>query len=132
MSHQGTNMKKDESVNVFGDPLEMCGDQPMTGYYRDSYCNTCNEDTGSHTVCAEMTQLFLDYSKAKGNDLSTPAPQFGFAGLNAGDSWCLCAARWFEAYESGAAPLVYLDRTHQRALDIIPLETLEKFAVGSQ
>lgn len=122
-------MKKDESINVYGDPLEMCGDQPMTGYYRDSYCNTCNEDLGSHTVCAEITTLFLEYSKAKGNDLSTPAPQFGFAGLKAGDAWCLCAARWNEAYESGAAPLVYLDRTHKRALEIIPLDTLKKFAV---
>ncbi len=125
-------MKKDESINVYGDPLEMCGDQPMTGYYRDSYCNTCNEDLGSHTVCAEITTLFLEYSKAKGNDLSTPAPQFGFAGLKAGDAWCLCAARWNEAYESGAAPLVYLDRTHKRALEIIPLDTLKKFAVDSQ
>ncbi len=122
-------MKKEESINVYGDPLEMCGDQPMTGYYRDSYCNTCNEDLGSHTVCAEITTLFLEYSKAKGNDLSTPAPQFGFAGLKAGDAWCLCAARWNEAYESGAAPLVYLDRTHKRALEIIPLDTLKKFAV---
>ena len=125
-------MKKDESINVYGDPLEMCGDQPMTGYYRDSYCNTCNEDLGSHTVCAEITTLFLEYSKAKGNDLSTPAPQFGFAGLKAGDAWCLCAARWNEAYESGAAPLIYLDRTHKRALEIIPLDTLKKFAVVSQ
>ena len=125
-------MKKDESINVYGDPLEMCGDQPMTGYYRDSYCNTCNEDLGSHTVCAEITTLFLEYSKAKGNDLSTPAPQFGFAGLKEGDAWCLCAARWNEAYESGAAPLVYLDRTHKRALEIIPLDTLKKFAVDLQ
>jgi len=122
-------MKKDESINVLGDPLEMCGDQPMTGYYRDSYCNTCDEDFGSHTVCAEITQLFLDYSKAKGNDLSTPAPQFGFEGLKEGDSWCLCASRWLEAYESGAAPLVYLQRTHERALEIIPLATLQKFSV---
>ena len=125
-------MKKDESINVYGDPLEMCGDLPMTGFYRDSYCNTCNEDIGSHTVCTEITQLFLDYSKAKGNDLSTPAPQFGFQGLKPGDAWCLCASRWHEAYESGAAPLVYLDRTHQRALEIIPLDTLKKYAVDLQ
>lgn len=125
-------MKKDESINVYGDSLEMCGDQPMTGFYRDSYCNTCNEDMGSHTVCAEMTSLFLEYSKAKGNDLSTPAPQYGFEGLKAGDVWCLCASRWFEAYESGAAPLVFLDRTHQRALEIIPLDILKKYSVGAQ
>lgn len=122
-------MKKEESVNVFGEPLDMCGDMPMTGYYRDSYCNTCAEDQGSHTVCAQITQLFLDFSKAKGNDLSTPMPQYGFEGLKEGDAWCLCAARWLEAYESGAAPLVYVKRTHQRALDIIPLDTLNKFAV---
>lgn len=122
-------MKKDESINLFGEPLEMCGDQPMTGYYRDSYCNTCSEDLGSHTVCTEITTLFLEYSKAKGNDLSTPAPQFGFAGLKAGDAWCLCASRWHEAYENGAAPLVYLERTHQRALEIIPLDILKNFAV---
>lgn len=122
-------MKKEESVNVLGQALEMCGDQPMTGYYRDSYCNTCAEDLGSHTVCAQMTQLFLDFSKAKGNDLSTPMPQFGFDGLKEGDAWCLCAGRWLEAYESGAAPLVYIQRTHTRALDIIPLDTLKKFAV---
>jgi len=121
-------MKKDESINVFGDPLEMCGDQPMTGYYRDSYCNTCSEDFGSHTVCAEITQLFLDFSKAKGNDLSTPAPQYGFEGLKEGDTWCLCASRWLEAYESGAAPMVKLQRTHQRALEIVPLDTLKLFA----
>lgn len=122
-------MKKEESVNVLGEPLEMCGDMPMTGYYRDSFCNTCAEDLGSHTVCAQMTQLFLDFSKAKGNDLSTPMPQFGFEGLKEGDAWCLCAGRWLEAYESGAAPLVYIQRTHTRALDIIPLEALKKFAV---
>ena len=122
-------MKKEESVNILGEPLEMCGDQPMTGYYRDSYCNTCAEDLGSHTVCVQMTQLFLDFSKAKGNDLSTPVPQFGFEGLKEGDAWCLCAGRWFEAYESGAAPLVYAQRTHTRALDIIPLDVLKKFAV---
>ncbi len=122
-------MKKEESINVFGEPLEMCGDMPMTGYYRDSYCNTCAEDLGSHTVCAQITQLFLDFSKAKGNDLSTPMPQYGFEGLKEGDTWCLCAARWHEAYESGAAPLVHVKRTHQRALDIIPLDILNKFAV---
>jgi len=121
-------MQKDESINVFGKPLEMCGDMPMTGFYRDSYCNTCADDIGSHTVCTEITSLFLDFSKAKGNDLSTPAPQFGFAGLKAGDSWCLCASRWLEAYEAGAAPRVHLDRTHKRALDIIPLELLEQFS----
>ena len=121
-------MEKDESVSVLGEPLDMCGDKPMTGFYRDSYCNTCDEDVGSHTVCVETSKLFLDYSKAKGNDLSTPAPQFGFAGLSAGDSWCLCAARWLEAYNDGAAPRVFLSRTHQRALEIIPLAILKQYA----
>ncbi len=121
-------MQKDESVSVLGEPLDMCGDNPMTGFYRDSYCNTCDEDIGSHTVCIETSKLFLDYSKAKGNDLSTPAPQFGFAGLTPGDSWCLCAARWLEAYNDGAAPRVFLNRTHQRALEIIPLDILKQYA----
>lgn len=121
-------MQKDESVSVLGEPLDMCGDMPMTGFYRDSYCNTCDEDVGSHTVCVETSKLFLDYSKAKGNDLSTPAPQFGFAGLSPGDSWCLCAARWLEAYNDGAAPRVFLSRTHKRALEIIPLEILKQYA----
>jgi hypothetical protein len=122
-------MQKNESVSVLGEPLEMCGDDPMTGFYRDSYCNTCDEDIGSHTVCVDVHNLFLEYSKAKGNDLSTPAPQFGFEGLQAGDCWCLCAARWLEAYEDGAAPRVYLNRTHKRALEIVPFEILKKYAV---
>ena len=121
-------MEKDESLSVLGEPLDMCGDNPMTGFYRDSYCNTCDEDVGSHTVCVEISKLFLEYSKAKGNDLSTPAPQFGFAGLTPGDSWCLCAARWLEAYNDGAAPRVFLNRTHKRALEIIPLDILKQYA----
>ena len=121
-------MQKDESVSVLGEALDMCGDQPMTGFYRDSYCNTCDEDVGSHTVCVEISKLFLEYSKAKGNDLSTPVPQFGFAGLSAGNSWCLCAARWLEAYNDGAAPRVFLNRTHKRALEIIPLDILKQYA----
>ena len=121
-------MEKDESLSVLGEPLDMCGDNPMTGFYRDSYCNTCDEDVGSHTVCVEISKLFLEYSKAKGNDLSTPAPQFGFAGLTPGDRWCLCAARWLEAYNDGAAPRVFLNRTHKRALEIIPLDILKQYA----
>ncbi len=121
-------MEKDESVSVLGEPLDMCGDNPMTGFYRDSYCNTCDEDVGSHTVCVEISKLFLEYSKAKGNDLSTPVPQFGFAGLSKGSSWCLCAARWLEAYNDGAAPRVFLNRTHKRALEIIPLDILKQYA----
>ncbi len=122
-------MQKDESISVLGEPLDRCGDQPVTGFFRDSYCNTCNEDVGSHTVCVEISKLFLEYSKAKGNDLSTPMPQYGFTGLVAGDTWCLCASRWLEAYNDGAAPRVFLKRTHQRALDIILLETLKQYAI---
>jgi len=118
-----------ESVNVLGEPLVVCGEDPVTGFFRDSKCNTCEEDVGSHTVCVETTQAFLDYSRSKGNDLSTPMPQFGFDGLHPGDSWCLCAARWLEAYRDDMAPRVYLMRTHIRALEIVPLELLKQYAV---
>ncbi|MDJ0655139.1 MAG: DUF2237 domain-containing protein [Xanthomonadales bacterium] len=121
-------MTKYESVNVLGDPLRGCSDDPVTGYFRDGSCNTCQEDAGSHTVCAEMTAEFLKFSRSRGNDLSTPRPEFGFPGLKPGDRWCLCAARWLEAYQAGAAPRVHLTRTHIRALDIVPLATLREFA----
>jgi len=121
-------MIKDESISVLGEPLELCGDNPVTGFFRDSHCNTCEEDHGSHTVCIQASKVFLAYSKEKGNDLSTPMPQYGFEGLKAGDGWCLCAARWLEAYEDDAAPRVFLSRTHQRALEIVPLDLLKKFA----
>lgn len=117
------------SVNVFDEPLIPCGQDPITGYFRDGCCNTCAEDTGSHTVCAEMTAEFLAFSKYLGNDLSTPRPEFGFVGLKPGDSWCLCASRWLQAFENDAAPRVFLTKTHKRALDIVPLETLLPFAV---
>lgn len=117
------------SVNVFGEPLIPCGMDPVTGYFRDGCCNTCDEDAGSHTVCAVMTAEFLAFSKYLGNDLSTPRPEFGFAGLKPGDAWCLCAARWLEAWDNEAAPKVYLTRTHQKALDIVPLAKLKSFAL---
>ena len=123
------SVKMDESVNVLGEPLVQCGDNPMTGFFRDGKCNTCDEDFGSHTVCIEATREFLDFSLSKGNDLSTPMPQFDFPGLRPGDSWCLCAARWLEAHEQGKAPRVYLTRTHRRALEIVPLELLREFAI---
>lgn len=122
-------MKMDESVNVFDEPLVACGERPVTGFFRDSMCNTCEEDVGSHTVCIEATGAFLEYSRFKGNDLSTPVPEFGFEGLRPGDTWCLCAARWLEAYEENMAPRVFLTRTHKRALEIVPLELLKNFAV---
>ena len=118
-----------ESINVFGEPLAMCGDASVTGFYRDGKCNTCDEDVGSHTVCIEASKEFLEYSRFKGNDLSTPIPEFGFKGLKPGDSWCLCAARWLEAYEGNMAPRVHLSKTHVRALDIVPMELLKKYAV---
>ena len=119
----------DESLNVFGEPLEDCSHNPLTGFFRDGCCNTGTQDVGSHTVCVEVTGEFLEFSRQRGNDLSTPRPEFGFPGLNPGDRWCLCAARWLEAQEAKAAPRVWLTRTHQRALEIVPLELLREFAV---
>jgi len=121
-------MSMDESVNVLGEPLDVCGEQPLTGFYRDGNCNTCNKDVGSHTVCIEATSEFLEYSRFKGNDLSTPAPEFDFSGVKPGNSWCLCAARWLEAHEDKMAPRIYLLRTHKRALEIVPFELLKKYA----
>ena len=122
-------MKMDESLNVFGTALEICGDNPVTGYYRDGKCNTCTDDGGSHTVCIETSQAFLEYSRFRGNDLSTPMPEFNFEGLTPGDSWCLCAERWLEAEQNGMAPRVHLTRTHMKALEIIPIDLLKKYAV---
>jgi uncharacterized protein (DUF2237 family) len=117
-----------ESLNVYGEPLESCGADPITGFFRDGCCNTSDEDFGSHTVCVELTREFLDFSRASGNDLSTPHPEFDFPGLRPGDSWCLCAARWLEAFEAAAAPRVHLTRTHLRALEIVPLDKLRTYA----
>jgi uncharacterized protein (DUF2237 family) len=122
-------MKIDKSINVFGESLKVCGENPMTGFYRDGKCNTCNNDAGSHTVCIEISQEFLEYSRFKGNDLSTPRPEFDFKGLKPGDSWCVCASRWLEAVASNMAPRVHLQRTHIKALNIVPIEILKKYAV---
>ncbi len=116
------------SRNVFGEELEPCGRDPVTGFYRDGRCATGHEDTGIHTVCAEVTQKFLDYSLAQGNDLVTPMEAFGFPGLKPGDRWCLCAGRWVEAYRAGVAPGVYLRATHEETLAIIPLDVLQAHA----
>ncbi len=118
----------DESINVLGEPLLVCGEDPITGFYRDGKCNTCAEDTGSHTICVEVSAAFLHYSKIRGNDLSTPMPEYGFAGLKPGNTWCLCAARWLEARESNMAPRVYLQKTHIKALEIVPIDVLKRFA----
>ncbi len=115
--------------NVLGDELTSCCTSPMTGFYRNGRCDTGPQDRGAHVVCAQVTEEFLSYSKAKGNDLVTPIPEFGFAGLKPGDCWCLCAARWQEAFEDGVAPRVRLSATHERALDYITLDDLMKYAL---
>lgn len=120
----------DEEINVLGSTLAPCSQDPVTGFFRDGCCNTCKEDVGSHTVCIEVTEGFLQYSRFAGNDLSTPHPEFSFPGLQEGDRWCLCASRWLEAHEKGMAPKVFLNNTHIKALDIIPLDLLTEFAVN--
>lgn len=122
-------MAMDQAINVLGEPLEECGSNPVTGFFRDGKCNTCDEDRGSHTVCIEASREFLEYSRFKGNDLSTPLPAYNFKGVKPGNTWCLCAARWLEAHNDKMAPRVYLTRTHQRALEIIPFELLKKYSV---
>lgn len=118
-------------MNVLGGTLETCSNDPVTGFFRNGCCDTGPMDQGSHTVCAVMTAEFLALSKYLGNDLSTPRPEFGFAGLKPGDQWCLCAARFMQAHDEGAAPKVRLASTHQRALDIVPLTVLTQYALDS-
>ena len=122
-------MEMDESLNVFGEPLESCGDDPVTGFFRDGCCNTSGQDVGSHTVCVALTDEFLQFSKSRGNDLTTPIPAYGFPGLKEGQRWCLCASRWREAHEEGKAPRVYLRRTHRRALETVPMDVLRRYAI---
>ena len=117
--------------NVLGGPLRACSYAPLTGYFRDGCCRTRNDDGGRHVVCARMTSEFLSYSLGQGNDLITPRPEWRFAGLKPGDRWCLCAERWLEAYRAGVAPPVVLDATHEAALDLIPLDVLQSFSVGT-
>ena len=117
------------SRNVFGEPLQACSTAPVTGFFRNGCCDTSDQDVGSHTVCAVMTEDFLRFSKSRGNDLSTPLPDFGFPGLKAGDRWCLCAPRWQEAFEAGQAPRVVLRATHQGALDYCALDDLKRHAI---
>lgn len=118
-----------QARNVLGGPLESCSINPMTGFFRNGCCDTSPQDIGSHTVCAVMTAEFLAFSKAAGNDLSTPMPDFGFPGLQPGDRWCLCAPRWQEALDAGRAPRVVLRATHQGALAFCALEDLKKHAI---
>jgi uncharacterized protein len=122
---------KDPSFNVLGGVLESCSTDPVTGFFRNGCCDTGPEDHGLHTVCAVMTDEFLALSKYLGNDLSTPRPEYGFAGLKAGDHWCLCASRFLQAHDEGAAPQVRLRSTHVRTLDIVPLEILRSHALNA-
>jgi len=118
-----------DQKNVFGDKLESCSLKPLTGFYRDGCCNTGSNDLGLHVVCVEVNEGFLEFSKLKGNDLTTPNPDHEFQGLKSGDRWCLCALRWKEALEAGVAPPVVLSSTNQLVLEIIPLDDLKKHAI---
>jgi len=118
----------EQALNVLGTPLLACSYAPLTGYFRDGCCNTDAHDRGSHVICARVTQAFLDFSLARGNDLITPRPELRFAGLKPGDRWCLCAVRWREAFEAGVAPPVVLASTHARALTFVTLEQLQSCA----
>lgn len=118
-----------QPLNVLGTDLESCCNDPMTGYWRDGYCRTASEDQGTHVVCAVMTQEFLDYTKSRGNDLSTPNPAYRFPGLKPGDKWCLCILRWTQAQKAGVAPLVNLNATDRAALKYTTLELLQQYAV---
>ncbi|WP_375585897.1 DUF2237 family protein [Cyclobacterium xiamenense] len=116
------------ATNVFGQPLQPCCFAPVTGFYRDGYCRTGTDDTGTHTVCAIVTAEFLQFSLSVGNDLTTPRPEYGFPGLKPGDKWCLCLTRWMQAYHAGVAPKVILEATHEKTLELIPLDELIAFA----
>ncbi|MCB1398329.1 MAG: DUF2237 domain-containing protein [Rhodobacter sp.] len=123
-----TPVPKSPSINVLGGPLAECSRDPVTGFFRNGCCDTGPMDRGLHTVCAEMTAEFLALSKYLGNDLSTPRPEFGFAGLKPGDRWCLCAARFLQAHDEGAAPRVFLQATHRDTLEVVPIEVLQLHA----
>ncbi|MEM8876191.1 MAG: DUF2237 domain-containing protein [Planctomycetota bacterium] len=122
----------EEAKNVLGGKLIACSTDPMTGFYRDGCCNTGPNDTGSHTVCAVMTEEFLRFTAERGNDLSTPVPAYNFPGLRPGDKWCLCVSRWAEAIDVGVAPKVVLQATHEAALRVVDLATLKMYAVENE
>ena len=122
-------IKTETPLNVLDEPLSVCSENPLTGFFRDGCCNTNDDDVSSHTICVEVSKTFLEYSRFKGNDLTTPAPEFGFPGLIDGDRWCLCAQRWLEAYNEKMAPRVHLMSTHKKSLEIVPLNLLKQFAI---
>ena len=122
-------MIKNKESNVLGTDLETCCNNPSTGYFRDGFCRTIQEDSGTHILCAVVTQEFLDYTKSRGNDLSTPIPHWSFPGLKVGSKWCLCISRWIEAQRAGKAPFVILEATHKNALEYTTLELLQKYEV---
>ena len=129
MSITNGNGHKPKPKNVLGGELQVCGKKPLTGFYRDGFCKTGADDRGSHTICVRVTSEFLAFSKSRGNDLSTPRPEFQFPGLVDGDKWCLVAMRWQEAFEANAAPEVVLEATHEAALQYVSLEDLRKYEV---
>jgi len=116
-------------INVFGEKIEVCSEETMTGYLRNGSCETLDDDVGSHTVCAKVTKKFLEYSRDKGNDLMTPRPELGFPGLKDGDKWCVCAARWLEALNDNVAPPILIKSTNRLALEVIDIDLLKKHAV---
>ncbi|MEH2371893.1 DUF2237 family protein [Nostoc sp.] len=120
-----------DAKNVIDGNLEVCCTSPMSGFYRDGFCRTGGQDFGAHVICAEVTSEFLEFTKSRGNDLSTPVPDFNFPGLKPGDRWCLCASRWQEALDAGVAPPVILSATHARALEVVSLDELKKYALTS-
>jgi len=119
----------DQALNVLGQPLQPCGLDPLTGFYRDGCCNTGYDDPGIHVVCVRVTRKFLEFSRKHGNDLTTPVPAAGFPGLRPGNQWCLCAGRWKEALDAGVAPPVVLAATHEEALAVVPLAELKRHAI---
>jgi len=120
-------MLKNNELNILGTALEPCCNNPATGYFRDGFCRTIQEDSGTHILCAVVTQEFLDYTKSRGNDLTTPIPHWNFPGLKVGSKWCLCISRWLEAERIGKAPFVILESTHKKALEYTTLELLQKY-----
>ena len=120
-----------ESLNVLGGELRACSFDPLTGYFRDGSCNDAEDDAGTHLVCTRVTPEFLAFGRERGNDLLTPRPEMRFRGLKPGDRWCLCVLRWLEALEAGVAPPVVLEATHERVLDLVPLEVLQRYAFDS-